>query len=138
MLGFVAVSSTDGLHVRPTKSYLMPWEMGRPSPERKQAKRQRQKVRRKLSYLTKKTPQVDQVEVETEPLSEGQGTHGQPESTNIDHYVGPMGGADPDLVEMGLYDSPSPQKDRGPPFLCGLQKSKWCHQKGCLPTAQGG
>ena len=94
--------------------------MGCPSPERKQAKRQRQKVRRKLSYLTKKTPHVDQVEVETEPLSEGEGTHWQPESTNIDHYVGPMGGADP---EMGLYDSFCEQ-DREPFTLTKLRIRK--------------
>ena len=76
-------------------------EMGRPSPERRQAKRQKQKVRRKLTYRTQTPHQID-YEINTEPYNSKGG--GQPESTTTDYYIVPMGGADTGLVEMDLYD----------------------------------
>ena len=69
--------------------------MGRPSPERRKAKRQRQKVRRKLTYPMRQ----DQLEVETDATSSGQKELEQPCT------LGPIGGADTDLIEMGLYDN---------------------------------
>ena len=64
--------------------------------------RQKQKVRRKLTYRTQTPHQIEHV-IKTEPYN-SQG-HGLPESTTTDCYIGPMGGADTDLVEMGLYDN---------------------------------
>ena len=77
--------------------------MGRPSPERRQAKRQRQKVRRKLVYRTQNSSEIDQVDFETE-LHENEGVDVAKTNTR-ESDIGPIGGADTDLVEMSLYDN---------------------------------
>lgn len=77
--------------------------MGRPSPERRQAKRKRQKVRRKLVYRTQNSSEIDQVDFETE-LHENEGVDVAKTNTR-EGDIGPIGGADTDLVEMSLYDN---------------------------------
>ena len=94
--------------------------MGRPSPERRQTKRKRQKVRRKLTYRTQSSSQMDQVDIETEPYD----SQGGAKTTTADSYIGPIGGADTDLIEMGLYDV-FREQDGEPHSLRYLMK---CHK----------
>ena len=75
--------------------------MGRPSPETKKAKRRRQKVKRKLTYPVYNAPQkgYDEHDAGSDSVLPNQ------DEPEFSRDVGSMGGADTDLVEMGLYDS---------------------------------
>ena len=73
--------------------------MGRPSPTQKKAKRQRQKVRRKLLFASYPATQ------ETASSSTSFGEPGEPkESHEVDNDDMRMGDVDADVVEMVVYD----------------------------------
>ena len=69
--------------------------MGRSSPDRKRAKRQRQKIKRKLTYGMYTRNERGQLQ-------------NVAESANVTEYVNnvcSVGGTDTDLIEMDLYDT---------------------------------
>ena len=73
--------------------------MGRPSPTQKKAKRQRQKVRRKLVFASKPVTQ------KTASNSASFGEQSEPEETHeVDSDDMHMGDINTDVVEMVVYD----------------------------------
>ena len=73
--------------------------MGRPSPTQKKAKRQRQKVRRKLVFASN---------LATQETASSSAPFGEPneseESPEVDHVDKRMGDVDTDVVEVVVYD----------------------------------